>query len=97
MNAHNELKEKLLITGGSVDTIPKDKDKLISWATKLSVEAHELLMEKLRSSREFYKKILSEERRKKNPNSFRYEDAEKNIQRYNVQGKILKELLDTRK
>ena len=97
MNATTELQEKLRKFGGSIDGIPDTKEHIVTLSKSLSLEAHELLLAKLRSSREFYKRILSEERRKKHPSSYRYEDAETHIMKYNSQGKVLNELLEARK
>ena len=97
MNAPTELQERLKTFGGSIDGIPDTKEHIVTLSKSLSLEAHALLLERLRSSREFYKRILSEERRKKNPSSYRYENAEAHLKKYNSQGKLLNELLEARK
>jgi len=87
LNTHIvELGRDMLIMAG---------DNFKSWASSLNPEVVKLLLEKHRNNRNFYKKILQEELRETNPNSFRYEDAEKKMKKYNVQGKILKEIVDS--
>jgi hypothetical protein len=48
----------------------------------------------LMSSRDFYKRILLEEYKTKHPNGFRYKDAEEQVSKINVKGKLLKTILD---
>ena len=96
MSAEKELQEMLKPYGG-LDGLPEKPEKITELSKSLSLEAHTLLLSKLKSSREFYKRMLLEERRKKNPNSFRYEDAEIHIRKYNIQGKTLNDLLEAKK
>ena len=97
MDAEKQLQEKLKAFGGSIDGVPDTKEHIVTLTKSLSLDAHTLLLAKLRSSREFYKRIMTEERRKKYPNSYRYEDAENHLRKYNSQGKLISELLEAKK
>lgn len=90
LNPESSLKESIKMMGGNVIDIPDEK--FSKWAMTLTPEQIDLLLEKHKSSRNFYKKILQEERRQTHPNSWRYEDAEVFVRKYNAQGKILSEL-----
>lgn len=90
LNPESSLRESIKMMGGNVIDMPDEK--FSKWAMTLTPEQVDLLLEKHRSSRNFYKKILQEERRKTHPSSWRYEDAEKLVQKYNVQGSILGDL-----
>jgi hypothetical protein len=48
----------------------------------------------MKVERDFYKKVLEEEYRKKNPNSVRYRDATKFVDGFNAKGKLLKSIID---
>lgn len=48
----------------------------------------------MKIDRDFYKKVLTEEYRKKNPNSIRYREATKIVDLYNEKGKLLKSIID---
>jgi hypothetical protein len=61
---------------------------------KESKENLEMILNYLKSSRDFYKRVLLEEYRKKHPNSFRYKDADEQIARHNTKGKLLKSIID---
>jgi len=91
--AEQELKAARVILRGSIEDM--SVKAFSKWALTISVEAMKLLIKKHRGTRNFYKKILQEERRETHPNSQRYADAEKKLKIYNTQGKILKELIDS--
>jgi len=63
---------------------------------KQSKEDLEMVKLYLISSRDFYKKILLEKYREKRPNSFRYKDADEQIAKHNVKGKLLKGIIDSK-
>jgi len=69
----------------------------INWVSSLSLEAQKALLDQHRDNRNFFKGILQEEYRKEHPNSCRYEDSEIKIKKYNIQGKILKEIINSPK
>lgn len=73
------------------------KAKPESFIKVMSAESLEDCM-KLRlyfkSDIQFYKNVLAEEHRAKNPNSFRYRDADNNIKAINEKGKLLKSIID---
>jgi len=56
----------------------------------------ESVIEYLKDNRNFYKKVLDEEYRKKNPNSFRYREADKILPLLNEKGKLLKSIIETK-
>lgn len=85
-----ELRHSIRDIGGNVIDMPDER--FHKWARMLTNEQIVLLLEKHRGNRNFYKKILQEERRQTHPNSLRYEDAAKLIVKYNAQGKILAEI-----
>jgi len=76
------------------DLVKWPDDVFSKWAEDLTDSEKKELMALHRNARDFYKRILSEEYRKKVPNSWRYKDAEEKIRKYNFQGKLLKELID---
>ena len=51
------------------------------------------LLEDMRSARNFYKTILKEDHRAKNPGSFRYADAEARLERLQANGLELSKLI----
>ncbi|MFA5432912.1 MAG: hypothetical protein GX567_11940 [Clostridia bacterium] len=69
----------------------EDFNKLMS---TLSLDECQSIITYMKIEREFYKKVLTEEYRKKNPNSFRYRDATKFIEKVNEKGKLLKSIID---
>lgn len=77
------------------DILSLDPEKFKSWASSLDDEVVELLLKKHRSNRDFYKRIMMDERRKKFPKAFIYQDAEEKLRKYNIQGKILKEIVES--
>lgn len=90
IKTESELRQSIRDIGGNVIDMPEEKFR--KWARMLTDEQIDLLLEKHRASRNFYKKILQEERRQTHPNSWRYEDAAKFVVQYNLQGKILAEI-----
>ena len=48
----------------------------------------------MKVERGFYKNVLNEEYRKKNPNSIRYKEASEFIEIVNTKGKLLKSIID---
>ena len=93
ITAEKQLNDAIRSVGGTLIHLSDDEFK--GWAARLGKELQTLLLEKHRGSRNFYKKILSEERRAKFPNSHRYSDAEMKLRIYNAQGKALKTLIDS--
>ena len=89
----NLLKTAMLEVGR--DLLVLNDDDFKQWASDLDPEARNLLLGKYRNNREFYKKILTEQRRVQVPNSHRYLDADKKLKKYNAQGKILKTIIDS--
>lgn len=77
------------------DLLSLDNDRFTAWAAALDPEVVKLLLEKHRMNREFYKKILLEQHRVKVPNSARYKDADNKLRMYNIQGKILKTIIES--
>lgn len=71
-------------------------ESFLSLMGKQSKEDLEHIRGYLISSRDFYKRVLLEEYRKKHPNSFRYKDADQQIANHNTKGKLLKGILDTK-
>lgn len=63
-------------------------------ALKLENTNREILLRKMRLDRDFYKNILNEPHREKNPGSYRYVDAQLRIETLNHNGKLLKTLID---
>jgi hypothetical protein len=63
-------------------------------ALKLVKTNREILLRKMRLDRDFYKNILNESHREKNPGSYRYVDAKLRIEILNRNGKLLKSLID---
>ena len=92
--AINEVDAALKVHG---NTEYMDSQRFDALLAGLSNDALGQLLNKFRSTRDFYKKILKEESRSKNPNSQRYSAAEKQINIYNTQGKILKQKFDNSK
>jgi len=89
----NELKTAMLELGK--DLLSMGDDSFKQWASSLDKEVAKALLSKHRSNRDFYKKILIEERRVSYPNSYRYEDAERKMKKCNTQGKILKTIVES--
>lgn len=87
----NDLKKK----AGKEFSNMTDAD-FFSLMKKQPKESLEQLRGYLISSRDFYKRILLEQYKIKHPNSFRYRDAEEQIAKHNVKGKLLKEISDTK-
>lgn len=63
-------------------------------ALKLDKVQKESMLREMRLDRDFYKKVLEEDYRKKNPDSYRYVDAGIRIELLNRNGKLLKQLID---
>lgn len=61
---------------------------------RLSLDEQKNYLAKMRDEKTFQSKILQEDWRARNPNSFRYVQAEKIIDILNQNGKILKSLID---
>ena len=91
--AEKELREVTLLLGKAMLSLAPDKFR--SWASSLNNDVVELLLEKHRADRNFYKRITQEERRKDAPQALRYQDAEKKLRKYNEQGKILKQIVES--
>jgi hypothetical protein len=92
--AKKKLRAELKVHKGSSLTIPNDRFE--EWLKNIDLDAANLLLVKLRSEREFYKKILDEEYRKKNPSSFRYTDADKKLKIIRFQGPILNDYIKSK-
>ena len=65
------------------------KDKI----NKLNDSSRQILINRMRNEKQFYKKILEEKYREKNPESYRYRDADIRIEILNRNGKILKSVI----
>jgi hypothetical protein len=85
----NDLKK----TSGK-DLIDMRDEYFKSFMEKQSKKTLLLVRDSLITDREFYKKILSEEHAKKNPNSYRYSDARIKIEKINEKGKLLKAIIE---
>jgi len=94
-STEDKLRSAMLVLGK--DLLVMSKDSFRNWASSLDAETAELLLEKHRSNRDFYRAVLTEERKKEFPQAFRYVDAEKKLEKYNQQGKILKEVVESNK
>ena len=95
INPVQELKKFVVNHSGTIINV--SKKNFIKSANLLSDEALILLLDQHRDNRNFFKSILKEEYRKEHPNSARYQDAEDKVEKYNRQGKVLKEIIDSRK
>jgi len=62
--------------------------------TSQSLEDCQRVIAWMKVERDFYKKVLEEEYRKKNPNSVRYRDATKFVDGFNAKGKLLKSIIE---
>jgi len=62
-------------------------------ANDMDLENQKALLQKMRDNREFYKKILIEPEKRKNPGSHRYRDAEKKLSLLCDNGKYLSNIL----
>jgi len=98
-NTDTKSKEELrsAIQKHSLAVINMTEQIFINWVNSLSLEAQKALLNQHRNNRNFFRGILKEEYRKEHPNSFRYEDSETKIKKYNIQGKILKEIINSSK
>ena len=65
------------------------KDKI----NKLNDSRRQILINRMRNEKQFYKKILEEKYREKNPESYRYRVADIRIEILNRNGKILKSVI----
>ena len=65
------------------------KDKI----NKVNDSSRQILINRMRNEKQFYKKILEEKYREKNPESYRYRDADIRIEILNRNGKILKSVI----
>jgi hypothetical protein len=95
MDTETKLNEAIKSAGGKL--IQLSEAAFTAWAEKLDKDVLQLLIETHRGTRNFYKKILNEERRKTNPSSYRYSDAADKIVIYNSQGKIISGILNSKK
>lgn len=87
-----KLKERMKIHGST--TINMRDDLFESFINEMSVEEMNILLIHLRSERNFYKKVLEEKYREKNPSSWRYKDAQEKLEKLNFQGPKLKQLIE---
>ena len=86
-----ELKSAIRGYQGAI--LDMTKERFIGWAESLSLEAAKILLDQHRQNKNFFKGILDEEYRKEHPNSYRYSNAHKEIEKYNRQGKALAEII----
>lgn len=68
--------------------------RFLAHAKSLSKEQKQQYLDEMRSEKNFQVKITMEDYRVKNPNGYRYIQAEKIIDILNVNGKALKTLID---
>ena len=88
-----------ILTDDEIDLGPEpqfyDAEKFARHAKNLSKEDKEKLLNQMRTDKEFYGKILTEDRRAIVPNSHRYQSAQKAIRMLNQNGLSLKKLIES--
>jgi len=92
---NNELRLAMHKHGSAI--VSMTNSIFTNWVNSLSSEAQKVLLDQHRDNRDFFRKVLQEEYRKEHPNSQRYEDSETKVKKYNEQGKILKEIINSSK
>lgn len=70
-----------------------DSPLFLAKTKEYDLEQKKRLLEEMRSERNFYKTILKEDHRAKNPGSFRYADAEARLERLQANGLELSKLI----
>lgn len=68
-------------------------EQFTDWANTQKKEVLEIVLDKTRRTRDFYKNILLEEYYKKHPSDYRYNSASERVKFFNARGKMLKELI----
>ena len=96
------MKKKQNITNITSDQIVlpfvmmyNDPDKFQPQVKNMPLDEQKQVLDKMKAEREFYKKVLAEDYRVKNPGSYRYADAQARLTRLNDNGKYLAELIKT--
>ena len=87
----------MIVKDTVIDKLIKTSETEIEiMAANWSSSEIEATMNQLRKNMQFYKNILNEDFRGKNPKSLRYTDAEKKINKINQIGLKLKEILTSK-
>lgn len=76
--------------------IELNNEKFLELMKSHSKDDLDKLRTSLISTRDFYKRVLSEEYREKHPDSLRYKEAQELVDKYNAKGKILKSVIDSK-
>jgi len=95
MDTIYDLANALMIKAGKKLSDMSD-ESFTNLMKDLTKEDLDKIREYLVRDRDFYKRVLLEEYRKKHPNSFRYKDADERIVKINNKGKLLKTIIDSK-